>query len=172
LIDSLLFLARAEDPSAQLAIESLNVRNEVQRIVDFFGISAAEKGERLEVDILPHLVIRADKSLFQRAIGNLITNSIRYTPPGGEIVISAEETPDAVVIQVKDTGEGIAADHLPKVFDRFYRVDPSRSAASGGAGLGLSIVKGIMTLHRGHVEILSQVGSGTKVRLSFPSHVA
>ena len=167
LIDSLLFLARSEDPSAQLAIEKLNIRAETMRLIDFFEVSAAEKNESLELDIPPDLEVHADRSLFQRAIGNLITNAIRYAP-GGKIVISARLEPAAVCIVVKDDGEGIPAEHLSKVFDRFYRVDPSRSALSGGAGLGLSIVKGIMTLHRGEVELLSQAGAGTSVKLSFP----
>jgi two-component system, OmpR family, heavy metal sensor histidine kinase CusS len=167
LIDSLLFLARSEDPSAQLAIEKLNIRSETMRLIDFFEVTAAEKNGSFELDIPSELDVYADRSLFQRAVGNLITNAIRYAP-GGKIVISARSDSSAVIIRVQDNGEGIPTEHLSKVFDRFYRVDPSRSALSGGAGLGLSIVKGIMTLHRGEVNLMSQVGVGTSVKLSFP----
>ena len=168
LIDNLLFLTRADNPRTQLAIESLNVRNEISQLTDFFEASATEAGIKLQIDISSDLQIQADRALFQRALGNLITNAVYYTKREGLIAISAEALEKVVVIEVHDTGVGICSEHLPKIFDRFYRVDESRSAHSGGSGLGLPIVKGIMNLHRGDIEISSEIGIGTKARLIFP----
>lgn len=169
LIDNLLFITRAENPSAQLAIETLDIKNEIERLTDFFEAPATEAGVKLHVDVPNSLSIRADRALLQRAIGNLITNAVKYTKREGQITLSARTVGGAIQIEVKDTGVGIPADHLSKVFDRFYRVDESRSANPGGSGLGLSIVKSIMSLHRGKVELSSQVGEGTTVNLTFPS---
>ena len=171
LIDSLLFVARAEDPSAQLQIEMISLQKETNRIREFFEASTSEREIKMNLNIPVDLTIRADRALFQRALGNLISNAIHYTPPGGTVSVSAKTSDHVVEIEIADTGIGISSEHLPKVFDRFYRVDQARSAKSGGSGLGLAIVKGIMTLHRGKVEIQSNTSSpnqGTVVRLFFP----
>ena len=105
----------------------------------------------------------------QRAVGNLVSNAVAHTPEGGSVVLTSHAEAAKVWIEVTDTGVGIPPDALPRVFDRFFRVDPSRSKASGGTGLGLSIVQGIMQLHRGTVEIASKPGVGTRVTLSMPN---
>ena len=105
----------------------------------------------------------------QRAIGNLVSNAVAHTPSGGSVVIATSSEDAVVRIEVADTGVGIPPEALPRVFDRFFRVDPSRSQASGGTGLGLAIVQGIMLLHGGKVEIVSQPGKGTRVSLSMPA---
>ena len=101
--------------------------------------------------------------------GNLIENALKYTPAGGMILLKAYADEGQVRVEVSDTGKGIPADELSHVFDRFYRVDPSRSPASGGTGLGLSIVKIIMDLHDGTVEMKSEPSKGTTVTLLFPN---
>ena len=108
----------------------------------------------------------ADEMLFSRAISNLIENALHYTSAGGAIVIALASRGAQAEISVKDTGSGIAAEHLPRVFDRFYRADSSRS--SEGLGLGLALVKSITDLHGGSATIESQVDLGTKVTLTFP----
>jgi len=104
----------------------------------------------------------------QRAVGNLVSNALAHTPPGKSVVLGASVEPAGVRIEVSDTGVGIPAEALPRVFDRFFRVDESRSQASGGTGLGLAIVQSIMLLHGGNVEIASRVGQGTQVTLRLP----
>jgi signal transduction histidine kinase len=106
-----------------------------------------------------------DRSLMLRAVSNLVSNAIVHTPPGGTVTMAAAAEGQAIRIDVSDTGAGIPADALPRVFDRFFRVDPSRSQASGGTGLGLAIVQSIMALHGGTAEIASEVGRGTVVSL-------
>ncbi len=109
-----------------------------------------------------------DRTLMQRAIGN----AVAHTLPGGAVVLCAAAKADAVRIEVTDTGIGIPKGALPRVFDRFFRVDPSRSQASGGTGLGLAIVHGIVQLHGGKVEIASEPGRGTRVTMRVPAAVA
>jgi signal transduction histidine kinase len=106
--------------------------------------------------------------LFQRAVGNLVANAIANTPAGGKVTLSAKEKENSTEVRVADTGCGIAAVHLPHVFDRLYRADRSRSSKNGGIGLGLAIVRSIVELHGGTVEISSEVGRGTLVTLAFP----
>jgi len=100
-----------------------------------------------------------------RAVSNLVANAIVHTPPGGTVTLAAAADGESIRIQVSDTGAGIPSEALPRVFDRFFRVDPSRSKASGGTGLGLAIVQSIMTLHAGTAEIASELGRGTIVTL-------
>ena len=110
--------------------------------------------------------ISADPMLFGRAVSNLVGNALRFTAAGGTILISIVVRPEQAEISVKDTGCGIAAEHLPRVFDRFYRAESSRS--SQGSGLGLALVKSIMDLHGGSAAVESEVNRGTTVTLTFP----
>ena len=100
-----------------------------------------------------------------RAVSNLVSNAIAHTPPGGIVTLAAMNEVAAIRIEVSDTGVGIPAEALSRVFDRFFRVDPSRSKTSGGTGLGLAIVQSILALHGGSAEIASQLGRGTRVTL-------
>jgi two-component system heavy metal sensor histidine kinase CusS len=110
-----------------------------------------------------------NRLLFQRALNNLVTNALAYTPPGGSVTLAATSGGGDTVVQVIDTGCGIASTHLPHVFDRFYRVDQARQSGEGAhVGLGLSLVKSIVELHGGTVDIVSEVGRGTTVSLRFP----
>jgi signal transduction histidine kinase len=104
-----------------------------------------------------------------RAVSNLVSNAIAHTPLGGTVTLAATNEDALMRIEVSDTGVGIPAEALPRVFDRFFRVDPSRSKTSGGTGLGLAIVQGILTLHGGSAEITSQLGRGTRVTLRIPT---
>jgi signal transduction histidine kinase len=104
--------------------------------------------------------------LFGRAVSNLIENALRFTPDKGQIKVSTMRLNGAAEIIVEDNGSGISAEHLPRIFDRFYRADASRSSA--GTGLGLSLVKSIVDLHRGKVSARSELGQGTVVALTFP----
>ena len=169
LIGDLLFLARTESPLTHLRRERVDVGDLLAGVRDYYDASAADGGVALRSDAGGAPVLaELDRSLMQRAIGNLISNAVAHTLPGGAVVLQAAAEPSAVRIEVADTGVGIPKEALPRVFDRFYRVDPSRSRASGGTGLGLSIVHGIVLLHGGQVEIASEPGRGTRVTLRLP----
>jgi len=169
LIGDLLFLARAESPLAHLHRESTNIGELLSGIREYYEAPAADRGVSLSTAVPDEPVIaQLDRTLVQRAVGNLVSNALAHTPPGKSVVLGASVEPAAVRIEVSDTGVGIPAEALPRVFDRFFRVDESRSQASGGTGLGLAIVQSIMLLHGGNVEIASQVGQGTQVTLRLP----
>jgi len=168
IIDSLLFLARSEDPATQIERERFDLAHELANIREFFEATAQEAGVTLNTELSGPLDIEWNRSLFQRAIGNLVTNAIGHTPRGGTITLHACADASAVAVEVADTGCGISSEHLPYLFDRFYRTDHFRKAANGGFGLGLAIVKGIVELHGGSVSVASQLNRGTQVRLHIP----
>jgi two-component system heavy metal sensor histidine kinase CusS len=184
LIGDLLFLARAESPLAHLRRERVDVGELLGGVREYYEASAADGGVSLTTAIADEPVIaELDRTLLQRAVGNLVSNALAHTPPGGAVVLRTGvdsfgvdysdtdlSRPDssAIRIEVSDTGVGIAPESLPKVFDRFFRVDSSRAQASGGTGLGLAIVQSIMLLHGGKAEISSQPGQGTRVTLRMP----
>jgi two-component system heavy metal sensor histidine kinase CusS len=168
LIDSLLFLARAEQPAMQINREPLDIARELRLVRDFFEPAAGEAGIHLSVAAPEQLSSQLDRTLFQRAVGNLVQNALAHTPSGGEVEIAARNGAGQLVISVSDTGTGIAEADLPRVFDRFYRADPARTRNKGGCGLGLPIVQSIARLHGGTVGIENQAPCGTKVTLSLP----
>lgn len=171
LIGDLLFLARAQSPLASLRREHVAVGELLRGVSEYYEASAAEGGVSLTAEVGTEPVFaELDRSLLQRAVGNLVSNALAYTAAGGAISLKTCADSSSIQIEVSDTGIGIPAESLPRVFDRFFRVDPSRSQGSGGTGLGLAIVKSIVELHGGHVEIASQPGSGTQVRLHIPIH--
>ena len=169
LISNLLFLASTESPLTHLRLTSVDVPELLERVREYYEASAADAGILLtSATGSEPVVVPLDRVLMQRAIGNLVANALAHTPAGGTVALRAYAEAANVMIEVTDTGVGIPPEALPRVFDRFFRVDPSRSQASGGTGLGLSIVQGIVQLHRGTVEIASQPGVGTRVTLSIP----
>jgi len=169
LIGDLLFLARAESPLAHLHRESINVGDLLSGIREYYEASAADRGVSLSTAVPNGPVIaQLDRTLLQRAVGNLVSNALAHTPPGKSVVLGTTIEPSSIRIEVSDSGTGIPPEALPRVFDRFFRVDESRSQASGGTGLGLAIVQSIMVLHGGNVEISSKVGQGTQVTLRVP----
>jgi two-component system heavy metal sensor histidine kinase CusS len=169
MIDGLLFLARSEHPAAQVRREPVELGRELESVREFFEAAAAEAGVRLEVRAATPVQARLDRALLQRAVGNLVANALDHTPAGGTVTLSAAARPGGVSVEVADTGRGVAAEHLPFLFDRFYRVDRARSSAAGHLGLGLAIVKGIAELHGGRAAVASDVGRGMRVTLTFPS---
>lgn len=169
LIGNLLFLARTESPLTHLHRERVDVAELLSGLREYYEASAADRGISLTTTSEEPINAELDRTLILRAVGNLVSNAVAHTLPGGSVVLAASAESSSIRIDVIDTGIGIPAEALPRVFDRFYRVDPSRSRASGGTGLGLSIVQGIMSLHGGRVEIASQPGQGTRVTLHIPS---
>jgi two-component system heavy metal sensor histidine kinase CusS len=170
LIGDLLFLARSESPLTELHRENVNIGELLTTVRDYYEASATEAGISLAVfDGIEPVNAGLDRSLMLRAVSNLVSNAIAHTPRGGAVSLAATNEDAAIRIEVSDTGVGIPAEALPRVFDRFFRVDPSRSKTSGGTGLGLAIVQSILTLHGGSVEITSQLGHGTRVTLRMPA---
>jgi len=173
LIGDLLFLARAESPLTHLRCELVNVGELLGGVREYYEASAADGGVSLTTTLTEQPVIaELDRTLLQRAVGNLVSNALAHTPRGGTVQLEAKADPSAVHIEVSDTGVGIPAEALPRVFDRFFRVDSSRSQGSGGTGLGLAIVQSIALLHGGRAEISSQLGQGTRVTLRIPTFCA
>lgn len=169
LIDSLLFLARAESPQAQIDRVPLDVGRELQAIAGLYEAAAAEAGVRLSASAPSGLSACLDRTLFQRALKNLAANALAHTPSGGSVKLAASAAGGELHVDVSDTGVGIPAEHVPKVWDRFYRADAARTTESGNVGLGLALVKTIVTLHGGAVSLNSEVGKGTHIRLTFPA---
>jgi two-component system heavy metal sensor histidine kinase CusS len=170
LIGDLLFLARAERPLTELHRESVNLGELLTTVRDYYEASATDAGISLVVkDGTEPLNAALDRSLMLRAVSNLVSNAIAHTTPGGTVTLAATNEDVAMRIEVSDTGIGISAEALPRVFDRFFRVDPSRSKSSGGTGLGLAIVQSILALHGGSAEITSQLGRGSRVTLRVPA---
>ena len=168
MIDSLLFLARAENAETRLNRVKFKIGPVIDTILDFYDAAARER----EVDLTRKGdgELCADPMLFRRAVNNLVSNALQHAPSAGQIhVLVVTEPKQAVQIAVQDNGCGIGSEHLPRIFDRFYRVDAARSSSSASSGLGLAIVKSIMELHGGSVRAESKLGVGTKVTLTFPS---
>jgi len=170
MMESMLFLARAENAHVVLQWQELDVAQELTRIADYFEGIADEAHVRLAVRGAGRL--RADATLLRRAVGNLVANAIRYTPADGVITVQAEAAGDGMEISVANPGPGIPAEQLERLFDRFYRADPSRSSAGGSSGLGLAIVRSIMMLHGGQASVTSSPGQLTVFSLRFPGRSA
>jgi two-component system, OmpR family, heavy metal sensor histidine kinase CusS len=165
IVDNLLFLARTEAAEGHLQRTSFNGRAAIEKIAAFHEPIAEE--QRLSIRCDGESTFIADEMLFERAVNNLVENAVRHTAAGGSIEITVASRGANSEVSVKDNGSGIAGEHLPRVFDRFYRADSARS--SEGVGLGLALVKSIMDLHGGSPRIESTPGHGTTVTLSFPN---
>lgn len=167
LIDNLLFLARADGPMTGITRTACDARKAIEVVRDFYEALAADRG--IEVVCDGEATLQADLVLFRQAISNLVANALNYTPRGGTVSINVQRQNDRIAeVNVTDTGFGIPAEHLPRIFDRFYRVDPARSQQPNPSGLGLAIVKSIMALHGGTVSVQSELGKGSTFSLSFP----
>ena len=166
IVSDMLFLAQVSHPASLVPFEKIALEDEARRVVDLFSISAEEK--QISLSIAGAGRTFGDRLMVQRAISNLLSNAIRHSPIGANISLLIEKHSETVSFSVGNPGIGIPAQHIPHLFERFYRVDTSRSRAEGGTGLGLAIVRSIMSLHQGTVEVSSLPGSFTVFRLIFP----
>jgi len=172
LVGDLLDVARLEGGGAPLALARVPVAGLFERVADRHGVRMREKTVSLRTDIEPGAeAVHGDPDRLEQALQNLAANAVRHTPEGGEILLRAEPAGDHVRIAVRDTGPGIAPEHLPHVFDRFYKADASRSAgdAAGGSGLGLSIVKAIVERHGGAVTAANAPEGGAVFEILLPA---
>ncbi|MDF0491392.1 heavy metal sensor histidine kinase [Sphingomonas sp. H39-1-10] len=168
IISGLLFLARAEGGHEALQAEEVDIAREIDAVRDFYEAAASDKGVTLSAVVDGSPKARLDRILFQQAIGNLVSNAIAHTEMGGDVRLEARSDAAGLHLLVADTGCGIAPEHLPHVFERFYRADSARSGADH-AGLGLAIVRSIIERHSGRVAVDSWPGGGTRVSLLFPA---
>ena len=145
------------------------VMSEANALTSLLADQLIDKKHELVFDQVPPLwVMGSQKELFS-ALSNLVSNAIRYTPLGGLVHLTYSQTENQLTISVKDTGPGIASEHLPRLTERFYRVDQSRSRETGGTGLGLAITKHVMQRHGGELQIQSELGKGSTFNLIFPA---
>ena len=171
LVEDLLSLSFVENPGSRDRLEMAPV--DVARLLDWveaeLGPAAEARGIRLARSGDTGLRVHANTLLAEQAIGNLVSNAIRYAPDGSCVEVAAHADRDAVAIEVRDQGPGIPERHLPRLFERFYRVEASRAREGGGTGLGLAIVKHIAMVHGGSIEVASAPGRGSTFTLRLPA---
>ncbi|HXV43044.1 MAG TPA: ATP-binding protein [Anaerolineae bacterium] len=170
LINDLFELSQLETGQIQLAIEAVNLNDLLSDVVESMQAQAGAKGISLKAIFSEDLpLIQGELNKIQRVIYNLVQNAIRHTPTSGSISLATQVVPEGVQVEVADTGEGIAPEDLPHIFDQFFRGEKSRSRETGGAGLGLAIAKRIVEAHHGQIWVESQVGAGTRFRFILPA---
>lgn len=169
LIQDLLTLSQIETGEIKMHFEHFNLVNTVIEIIDQMEDKADERGLsiRLDKEYKDPIFVYADSERIYRVVINLISNAVKYTDEG-EVVIGMEVTGDKVEVVIRDTGVGIPPEHLKRIFERFFRVDKSRSKGLGGTGLGLAIVKHILEAHDSKVSVISTVGKGSTFSFKLP----
>jgi two-component system heavy metal sensor histidine kinase CusS len=166
MIGDMLFLAKADNRLIVPKRETVDLQQEVARLMEFHEVLASDRGIRLAA--MGAVVVAGDRLMLQRAISNLLSNAIRHTPAGGTVSITLAPDQGGAIIAVENPGAGIAPEHLPHLFDRFYRVDPARrEGAEENSGLGLAIAKSIIEAHGGRVSAASSEGR-TRFELRLP----
>ncbi|MDY7536315.1 heavy metal sensor histidine kinase [Pseudomonas sp. Bout1] len=167
IVSDMLFLAQVSHPAALVPFETIALEDEALKVINLFSLSAEDK--QISVSVTGRGSTIGDRLMIQRAISNLMSNAIRHCPVGQAITITIEVHATEVSLHVANRGAGIEPQHLPHLFDRFYRVDTHHSRAGGSTGLGLAIVKSIMSLHQGVAEVNSRPGKITTFKLGFPN---
>jgi len=167
LVEDLLQLSRLEDSRYPLREEPVDIPALLRSVL--LEAESINRGEHHIATKIEPVWLLASREEVRSAFSNLVTNAIRYTPPGGEIVVTWKVENDEAVMRVKDNGEGIAPEHIARLTERFYRVDRSRSRASGGTGLGLAIVKHVLQRHQARLDIASELGEGSTFSCVFPA---
>ncbi|MER5427702.1 HAMP domain-containing sensor histidine kinase [Streptomyces sp. NPDC002588] len=156
IVDDLQVLAAADAGTLRLRPQELDLRELIEQTIGAHRATAHAGGVETAVHAPDGLLIHADPVRLRQVLGNLLSNAIRHTPPDGRVTLSARRVAGAVAIEVKDTGSGIREEDLPRVFDRFWRAEQSRSRRTGGSGLGLSIVRQLVRAHGGDVSVVSR----------------
>jgi len=177
IIEQLLLLARADSGELRLERRPVALDDVVRDVAHRMEVLARARSIRLRTDALEPMLLLGDEDQLAHLTLNLIDNAIKYTPEGGEVRVSLrheergmrnEIKGDAAVLEVTDTGIGIGAADLPRIFDRFYRVDKARSRAQGGSGLGLAICRWVVEAHGGQIDVRSWPGAGTTFSVRLP----
>ena len=169
MVEELLFLARSDSSSPSLEPETVSVPPLMSDLAGRATVLARERGATLATDIRAEGVLHADPNRLEQAVLILVDNAIKYGPPGGTLTLRSDVTSQGELrITVEDEGPGISKEDLPRVFERFYRVDKARSRRMGGAGLGLPIAKTIVEAHGGHIAAESRTGHGARMSIYLP----
>ena len=170
LVDSLLTLTRSDSARFNLETERLDLSELAGDVVEYLQVLAEEKNQTIALHADDPVIVAADRTLMRQGLVNILHNAIKYMPAGGTIRVTTELRPDGeAVIEVQDEGPGIPLKHRERIFDRFFRVDPDRSGASNGAGLGLSIASWAAEANGGRIEMESEEGVGSTFRIVLPS---
>lgn len=168
LVDTLLRLSRGDAGTIRLTQEATNLGDLAREAAAALGILAEERNQTLELDISDGPVARIDRLVLREALTNVLDNAIKYSPRGSTVVLRVARTGDGAVIAVRDQGPGVAAEHRERVFDRFYRVDESRTRNGGGAGLGLAIARWAVEVHGGQITVHDGPRGGAEFRIVLP----
>ncbi|MFI9824383.1 sensor histidine kinase [Streptomyces sp. NPDC052013] len=169
IVDDLQDLALAEAGALTYHCTTANLRDLLHACHTAHHSHAAAAGITLEVTADIPARVHGDPDRLRQALSNLVTNALRATPPGGTVTLALSGTTDQAAVRVHDTGTGIPADHLPHLFDRFWRADPARGRTTGGSGLGLAITRQIITDHHGTIHVESTLGAGTTFTITIPA---
>jgi signal transduction histidine kinase len=167
LLNTLMDISEAETGTMKLSLVPVNISNLIEDTVGLYEYVAEDKSITLSVNCAKDIGMTADHNRMRQVLANLLDNAIKYTPHGGNIVVDAYQDQEHTVILVKDTGIGILSDEVPKIWDRLYRADKSRSQP--GLGLGLSLVKAVVQAHKGRIEVDSEPGVGSVFTLYLPN---
>jgi heavy metal sensor kinase len=171
LSEQLLFLAREDARQAPPSARTIDLGEVVREALGPMGAVAGAKGLSLAEDLDGPCPVCGDADQLRRLLFNLLDNAIKFTPPGGAVRVGLVRSGERIILEVADTGIGIAAEHAPHVFERFYRVDPARGQETEGSGLGLAICRSIAKAHGGRIDLAAAEGQGTRVRLTLPLSV-
>jgi two-component system OmpR family sensor kinase len=172
LVNDMFQLAKLQDPDHPVSFNDYLVGKLLKHIKGLTAGEALQQGVDIQVQVESdgEVLWQLNKDLFACILLNLISNAIRYTPRGGLVTVTADVEEDSLVVRVKDTGIGISAEDLPRIFDRFYRVDEDRNRETGGTGLGLAITRQAVHCHGGTISVESVPGQGTTFEIRFPKH--
>lgn len=170
IIEDLLALSRIENEEEQGAIvlEPCKISDVIAAAITLCRGKADKKKVQINVHCLEDYELNINAPILEQAVVNLVDNAVKYSPEGAEVRVNIERMPTEIVLAVKDVGSGIPEEHLPRLFERFYRVDKARSRKLGGTGLGLAIVKHIALAHKGQVSVESEVDKGSTFKIHLP----
>ncbi|MEN6521702.1 MAG: ATP-binding protein [Armatimonadota bacterium] len=172
LIEDLLEIANGVSRSRKLRMTSIDINSLVSRVTNLNTSKAVDDQVTLIIKTPGNIVVNADEQQVEQVLDNLLRNAIKYTQAGGMVTINAKEDSNSVSLIVSDTGIGIPENEVPKIFERFYRVNKAHSRKLGGTGLGLSIVKDIVEAHNGTITVETELGKGSTFTVSFPKNVS
>src|SRR5262245_30950332 len=168
LVNDISELSAIESGAVRLAIERLPLRQVIGDVFNGLSHRATKHGVTLHNQVLEDFHVKADRRRLDQILINLVDNAVKFNQPGGAVTVLAQASEDSQMIKVCDTGPGIPPEHLPRVFERFYRVDKARSREAGGTGLGLAIVKHLALAHGGEAYVASEVGAGSEFAIKLP----
>jgi two-component system, OmpR family, sensor histidine kinase ArlS len=168
IVGKMLLLARSDSGSETIEFEDVKLKPLLTELAQDLDLLVQDKGLKLELGPMEELKVRGDPVKLKQLFLNILDNAVRYTPAGGSITATLGRRDGQAVASITDTGIGIPSEHLPFIFDRFYRVDKARTSADGGTGLGLSIAMSVAKMHAGGIEVESEPGKGTTFRVVLP----